>query len=214
MSNAQECWLQITSGRGPDECAYFVGKLLEIILAEALQANLETQVIDEIAGEQSQTYLSVLISVRGENCLTFVAQWQGTVQWICKSPFRPYHKRKNWFVGVNALTVPEISGRLSEKEVKFNTMRSSGPGGQNVNKTETAVRVTHLPTGITVTASEERSQYLNKKLALAKLAFLLETNEREALAQLDREGWTKHNELERGNSIRIYEGKNFKIMKS
>ena len=214
MSNAQECWLQITSGRGPDECAYFVEKLLQIILAEALQANLETQVIETIAGEQAQTYLSVLISLKGENCLIFVRQWQGTVQWICRSPFRPLHKRKNWFVGVNALTVPEISGRYTEKEVKFNTMRSSGPGGQNVNKTETAVRVTHLPTGMTVTASEERLQYLNKKLALAKLAFLLEMKEQEASAQLDREGWTKHNELERGNPIRIYEGETFKLRKS
>ena len=89
------------------------------------------------------------------------------------------------------MTGPEESAALFENEMKFQTMRSTGPGGQNVNKTETAVRVTHLPTGISVVAQEERSQYLNKKLAIAKLLSLLQSNNSDSLEQVDYELWNK-----------------------
>lgn len=213
MGNYQHCWLQITSGRGPDECAYFVGKLLQLIIDEAKNFKIKSEVIEAIPGNKPETYLSVLVSLKGEACPDFAKQWKGTVQWISKSPFRPHHKRKNWFVGVDILTPLEEYGKLSEKDVKFQSMRASGPGGQNVNKTETAVRVIHIPTGITVTASEERSQYMNKKLALAKLVSLLESQEQESLKQAESERWSKHNELERGNPIRVYEGEKFKRKK-
>ncbi|MEB3188800.1 MAG: peptide chain release factor H [Snowella sp.] len=199
-----QCWLQITSGRGPDECAYFVGKLLPIILDDAKDNHLSCDLIEAIPGNQPDCYLSIIISLKGENYLEFIQCWQGTIQWIEKSPFRSHHKRKNWFIGVSALTVPETSDSLLENELKFQTMRSSGPGGQNVNKTETAVRVIHLPTGISVVAQEERSQYLNKKLALAKLLALLESNKNNMLQQLDYQLWHQHNQLERGNLIRIF----------
>jgi peptide chain release factor len=198
------CWLQITSGRGPDECAYFVGKLLPIILDKAKKNDLECEVIETILGNQPNSYLSIIVSLKGETCLEFINQWQGTIQWIGKSSFRPHHKRKNWFIGVSALTGPEESAALFENEMKFQTMRSTGPGGQNVNKTETAVRVTHLPTGISVVAQEERSQYLNKKLAIAKLLSLLQSNNSDSLEQVDYELWNKHNNLERGNPIRVF----------
>ncbi len=213
MVNYQHCWLQITSGRGPDECAYFVGKLLQLIIDEAKNFKIKSEVIEAIPGNKPETYLSVLVSLKGEACPDFTKQWKGTVQWISKSPFRPHHKRKNWFVGVDVLTPLEEYGKFSEKDVKFQSMRASGPGGQNVNKTETAVRVIHIPTGITVTASEERSQYMNKKLALAKLVSLLESQEQESLKQAESERWSKHNELERGNPIRVYEGEKFKRKK-
>jgi|688.fasta_scaffold414224_1 peptide chain release factor len=199
-----QCWLQITSGRDPDECAYFVGKLLPIILDDAKNNHLDCDLIEMIPGNQPDSYLSIIISLKGENYLEFIQSWQGTIQWIEKSPFRPHHKRKNWFIGVSALTVPETSDSLLENELKFQTMRASGPGGQNVNKTETAVRITHIPTGISLVAQEERSQYLNKKLALAKLLALLESNKNNVLQQLDYELWHQHNQLERGNPIRIF----------
>lgn len=213
MNNPDQCWLQITSGRGPDECAYFVGKLCQIIRKESQNSNLEVEIIEAIPAQQPDSYLSVLLSVKGEFCHKFANQWQGSIQWICQSPFRPQHKRKNWFIGIDVWSVPQETEELSEKKVKFESMRSSGPGGQNVNKLETAVRVIHSPTGITAVAQEERSQYLNKKLALAKLFALLEAQKNQALQKVDQERWQKHNELERGNPIRIYQGEKFKQVK-
>lgn len=92
----------------------------------------------------------------------------GTIQWITQSPYRKYHKRKNWFVGVAAFDVKELMP-WNLKDVNLETCKSSGPGGQNVNNMETAVRGIHLPSAIQVMAMDTRSQLENKKLYLARL---------------------------------------------
>ena len=93
----------------------------------------------------------------------------------------PHHKRKNWFVGIDVLEPVDETG-FNVKEVRWDTMRASGPGGQHVNRTESAVRVTHLPTGVRATAMEERSQHRNRKLALARLKKKLKRSTRSGTA--------------------------------
>ena len=135
----------------------------------------------------------------------------GTIQWICKSPYRPNHKRKNWFININKIEeVPEIT---TDQDFRYETFRSGGKGGQNVNKVETGIRVIHIPTGISVTSTKERSQYMNKKDAIRKINMILADINYENKASQLNSIWEKGNSLVRGNPIRVYEGEDFKRVK-
>jgi peptide chain release factor len=207
--NKHVCWLQITAGQGPAECELAVGKVLKRIVHEAQNHSLSTETLEAVSGEQPETFSSVLISVRGESIRNFTRQWQGTIQWNCESPYRPRHKRKNWFVGVNVLVPPQDSPLFKESDLRFETMRASGPGGQHVNKTDSAVRVIHLPTGLSATAREERSQRMNKELARTRLALMFEEQANRVKASKKQETWENHRQLERGNPVRVFCGKDF-----
>ncbi len=201
MSN--DIWLHITAGKGPAECAWAVVEILKRILAEAKAAGLEARTIKLEPGPRSGTANSALAGITGDNAARFAETWRGTVQWIARSPFRPEHKRKNWFVGVDVLT-PIEETRFHAGDVRWETMRASGPGGQHVNRTESAVRVTHLPTGVQAIAAEERSQHRNRKLALARLATKLDELDAARRRESQDNRWRAHQELERGNAVRVF----------
>jgi peptide chain release factor len=214
MSNDSQVWLQVTSGQGPDECALAAYKLSRHIVRVAEACGLKVGIIESNPGPISGSYLSALISIEGADSKRFALSWRGTVQWICESPLRPRHKRKNWFVGVDVIeAVDDTQPVLAREDVVFDTMRASGPGGQHVNKTESAVRATHLPSGLVVVSRGERSQHMNKKLALARLAALLAQQKKEALAGNRETQWQKHTQLERGNPIKVFVGMEFRERK-
>lgn len=202
-------WLQITSGRGPDECCWVVFQLAKQIISEAEQAGIKARMIEVVAGDRPKTYRSALIGLEGKAFDAFIKGYEGTIQWIGSSMFRPKHKRKNWFVGVSALT-PFSEKDLGLKDIRIDCMRASGAGGQHVNKTETAVRVTHSPTGLSAASQAERSQYLNKKLALARLQALILEKQSAERCENNRQRWQQHNTLERGNAVRVFIGVKFR----
>ncbi|MBI2684788.1 MAG: peptide chain release factor H [Acidobacteria bacterium] len=201
-----EVWLQITAGQGPAECAWAVIKTLEEIQREALAASLDCRAIEIEAGPQPSTAHSVLLSITGDAAVAgFAESWRGTVQWSMRSPFRPEHKRKNWFVGIEVLE-PVDEAHFDAGDVRWETMRASGPGGQHVNRTESAVRVTHVATGLSATAMEERSQFRNRKLALARLRKKIDTLNAGRRDSARAERWRAHHGVERGNPVRVFSG--------
>lgn len=202
--------MQITSGQGPDECCWVAARVVEQVLKEALDDGFRARVLETVASSKYDLFKSALIAIDGDGLSKFINKWQGTIQWIGKSTFRPKHKRKNWFVGASFYHIPETT-EINTGDLKFETMRSSGPGGQHANKTESAVRVTHIPTGIAAFAQEERSQHLNRKLALSRLLEKLNQDNKASEQNQQKHRWANHAELERGNPIRVYEGPDFKL---
>ena len=203
-------WLQVSAGAGPAECAFVVARLAEKVQEEARTLGLAAHVLETEPGPVPGTARSVLLALTGKAPVGWVESWLGTVQWIGRSPYRPHHKRRNWFVGIEAFEPPNEGAGWPEGALRFEAMRAGGPGGQHQNKTESAVRVTHVPTGVVAIAREGRSQHQNRQLALARLERAL-TERREAEAAIARSSrWGQHQALERGNPVRIYEGEGFR----
>jgi peptide chain release factor len=195
--------IQISSGKGPEECELAVGKFMRSIMKEIN----DIEIVEETRGKYKDCFKSVLLSTSHD-----VSHLIGTVKWIVQSPFRPKHKRKNWFIDVKLFEEQEEI-HFQEKDVRFETFRCSGHGGQNVNKVETGVRAIHVPTGISVVCTEERTQHINKKLALIRLSEILTEQNIEAKELAKQMMWIQHELLERGNPIRIYKGSDFKRIK-
>lgn len=202
--------IQITSGKGPAECCRVVALVQSLMSKQAKQEGIQITVLESKAGEVNGTLLSVTLMAEGDELNPFIKEWAGTIQWIAQSPYRKYHKRKNWFVGVAAFDVQELMP-WNLKDVKLETCRSSGPGGQNVNKVETAVRGIHLPSGLKVMAMDTRSQLENKKLCLARLEAKVLVWKTEQLIAQQQSQWQEHNALERGNPVKIITEKLFLI---
>jgi len=202
--------LLLTSGRGPAECRIALSLACAALKAEAEAHGIE---IDCVAGNDPDGYgaASAMVLLHGGGADVIAQTWTGTIQWVAPSSVRPHHKRKNWFVGVVRLSpMPLAPQPVATHEVRFETLRAGGPGGQHQNKTESAVRATHLPTGLTVVAREERSQARNKAVALERLAALVKAGgELKALA--DRQiTQAAHDQLERGRPVRCFFGPNFR----
>ena len=190
--------VQISSGQGPAECELAVVKLFNSLKNEYKDIEL----IQKHPARTPGCCTSIMFSTDED-----LSSLEGTIQWICKSPFRPHHKRKNWFVDVSIIPEQEII--CQDNNIRFERFHCGGKGGQNVNKVETGVRLVLIPTGITVTSTAERSQLLNKKDALEKLADILKSKQSEQTQLQINSAWREHNKIVRGNPVRTYKGQAF-----
>ena len=202
----EKVYIQITSGRGPVECCRVVVRITQMIIEQVQNLNYNVELVEHEDGPEDCCMFSATLSVEGKNIISLKEEWEGSVLWVAqKNPFRPWHRRKNWFVGVHFFK-PIQASTINENDITYESMRSSGPGGQNVNKVETAVRAIYLPTGLSVVASDMRSQSQNKKLARERLIMKLSAAEEEKQMQQTHDVWMNHNTLERGNPVKKFKG--------
>jgi peptide chain release factor len=206
--------LLFTSGRGPQECRIALAKALAVFAREAEAAGLE---LDLATGRDPDALgpASAIARIGGDVAAAFAATWVGSILWIARSPLRPHHKRKRWFVGVFQLEAPPPGARagaaeIDARDVRFEPLRAGGPGGQHQNKTESAVRAVHVPTGLAVVVRDGRSQHRNKALALRRLAAQLALAG-ELAAIVDSQAiQAGHDRLERGRPVRTFEDEAFR----
>ena len=190
--------LQISSGQGPAECELAVSKLYETLKSEYPDIEL----LGKHPGREKGCCSSIMFSTDED-----LRELEGSVQWICQSPYRPHHKRKNWYVDVSI--IPEPENVSTDQEIRFERFHCGGKGGQNVNKVETGVRLVHVPTGITVTSTSQRSQKQNRQDSLRKLNIILKEKQRSAKASQKNDAWREHARIVRGHPVRVYVGMDF-----
>jgi peptide chain release factor 2 len=206
--------LAIHAGAGGTDSQDWAEMLLRMYLRWADKRGYKTDVLDMTAGEEAGIK-SATIEVRGRNAYGYLRGERGVHRLVRISPFDASKSRHTSFA--LAEVMPEVESeaevRLDPDELRIDTFRASGHGGQNVQKNATAVRITHIPTGIVVTCQNERSQSRNKESALKVLeARLLEKEmERQAEEQSRLKG--EHVSAEWGNQIRSYVLHPYKMVK-
>lgn len=198
-------YIQLTAGRGPVECARAV-----ILVANEFRKAVPTaELIDyEAHNRESGCFMSMTFAVEADSdeIVSLKREWEGTVLYVATTNrYRPGHKRRNWFVGVNFLDPVELT-EIRDSDIRYETCRSGGKGGQNVNKVETSVRAIHIPTGLTVRCSDERSQLQNKARARERLILKLSQTNNALQADATRDKWSNHTSLERGNPVKTFRG--------
>ena len=197
--------LSLHAGAGGTESCDWAGMLYRMYTRWAGKKGFETRVIDYLDGEEAGIK-SVTVEIKGENAYGYLRSERGVHRLVRISPFNAAGKRQTSFASCDVM--PEIDEDLNveiaDEDIRIDTYRASGAGGQHINKTDSAIRITHIPTGIVVQCQNERSQHKNKdqamKMLKTKLYLLKEQQHLEKLSDIRGDvgdnGW--------GSQIRSY----------
>ncbi len=206
--------LSIHAGTGGTDAQDWAYMLLRMYVRWAEKKKYKVKIVDSLPGEEAGIKNAVLL-IEGPWAYGYLKGEKGIHRLIRISPFDANSRRHTSFASVTV--IPEIEEdvevEIRPEDLKIETMRASGHGGQHVNKTETAVRITHVPTGIVVTCQNERSQYLNKMTALKILRARLYELEKQKLNQKKESLIGEKKEITWGNQIRSYILHPYKVVK-
>jgi len=206
--------LSIHAGTGGTDAQDFAYMLLRMYVRWAEKRGYKVKVVDALPGEEAGIK-SATILVEGPWAYGKLKGEKGVHRLIRISPFDANARRHTSFASVTVIPEieEEIEVEIRPEDLRIETMRASGHGGQHVNKTETAVRITHLPTGIVVTCQNERSQYLNKMTALKILKSKLYQLQKQKLEEKKEQLIGEKKDISWGNQIRSYILHPYKVVK-
>lgn len=197
--------LKLNAGAGGTESCDWCGMLYRMYTRWAERKGFEIDVLDFLDGDEAGIK-SITFQINGENAYGYLKSEKGVHRLVRISPFNAQGKRQTSFVSLDVMPDIEedLDVEIDEKDLRIDTYRSSGAGGQHINKTSSAIRITHIPTGTVVQCQNERSQFQNKDKAMqmlkAKLYLLKQEANVEKLSDIRGEvkdiGW--------GNQIRSY----------
>ena len=197
--------LKLNAGAGGTESCDWCSMLYRMYTRWAERKGFALEVIDYLDGDEAGIK-SVTFQINGENAYGYLKSEKGVHRLVRISPFNAQGKRQTSFVSLDVMPDIEddVDVEVKDEDIRIDTYRSSGAGGQHINKTSSAIRITHFPTGIVVTCQNERSQFQNKDKAMqmlkAKLYMLKQEENAEKLS--DIRGDVK--EIGWGNQIRSY----------
>ncbi len=206
--------ISIHAGAGGTEAQDWVGILLRMYLRWAESKGFKADILDILAGDEAGTK-SVTIMIKGRYAYGYMRSELGIHRLVRISPFDASGRRHTSFASV--MVMPELDDDINvdieEKDLRIDTYRASGAGGQHVNKTDSAIRITHLPTGVVVQCQNERSQHRNKDTAMKMLAAQLYEKEKERQAA-EAEGLSGvKKEISWGSQIRSYVLQPYRMIK-
>ncbi|MBA4418111.1 MAG: peptide chain release factor 2 [Syntrophus sp. (in: bacteria)] len=206
--------IYINAGAGGTEAQDWAEMLLRMYLKWAERKGLETQVVDMLQGEEAGIK-NVTFLLKGPYAYGYFKCEVGIHRLVRVSPFDANNRRHTSFASVYAYPelAEDIPVDIREEDLRVDTFRSSGPGGQHVNRTESAIRITHLPTGIVVQCQNERSQHKNRAIAMAilksRIYELEKKKQEEKMNTLNKE----KKDISWGSQIRSYTLHPYKLIK-